>query len=231
MTIEDLREKVRLHGLWLAGDPIGQRANLQGAYLRGANLQGANLQDAHLQGAYLRGAYLRGANLQGADLKGADLQGADLDQKPIAAYIHQVSIVPECGPFWAWKAVRCKETRDEVIIQLDVPATAQRLGGLTGRKCRVSEAIVLNATRPDGTPFVGEMVSDRLKTLAYRVGEAVVPDRFDPNPADECSNGIHVFMNRLEAVAYFNPDVAQAQIQAILGPPPESAAETEKAAN
>ena len=207
MTIEELREKVRLHSLWVQGDPAGQRANLSGADLSGANLSGADLY---------------GANLYGANLSGADLSGAHLSGDQAKALLHRVSIVPEHGPFWAWKAVRCKQTCDVVILQLEVPATAQRLGGLVGRKCRVSEAIVLNATRPDGSPFEGEMVSDRRSAnLAYRVGETVVPDSFDPNPLDECSNGIHVFMNRLEAVGYFEPSVEQAQIMAILGPAPE----------
>ena len=262
MTIEELREKVRLHGLWLAGDPIGQRADLRGAYLQGADLQGADLQGAdlrgadlqraylqgadlrgadlqgadlqraylrgaYLQGADLQGAYLQGADLQGADLRGADLQraylqGADLQGDQVKALLHAVSIVPQEGPFWVFKAVRCKSTHKVVILQMEVPATAQRLGGLVGRKCRVSEAIVLGATWPDGKPFDGEMVSDRDESFAYRVGATVTPDSFDPNAAEECSHGIHVFMNRLEAIGYLAPSTAREMISAML---PKKAAE------
>ena len=79
----DLAETLRLHSLWLQGDPAGVCANLCGADLRGANLCGAYLAGADLRGADLRGADLcnadlRGANLCGAYLRGADLRGADL---------------------------------------------------------------------------------------------------------------------------------------------------------
>ena len=56
MTAEELAEVLRLHGLWLAGDPGGQWADLSGANLRGANLSGADLSGANLSGASLSGA-------------------------------------------------------------------------------------------------------------------------------------------------------------------------------
>ena len=104
-----MQEILRLHKLWLEGDPSGVRADLRDADLRGAdlegahlrfanleganlegadltcahlrfaNLQGANLIGANLEGANLRGAHLEGADLEGADLRDADLRGADLD--------------------------------------------------------------------------------------------------------------------------------------------------------
>ena len=74
----DLAEVLRLHGLWLQGNPAGQRANLRGADLRGADLRDAVLRDAVLAGATLTGAKLAGATLTGATLAGADLAGADL---------------------------------------------------------------------------------------------------------------------------------------------------------
>jgi hypothetical protein len=98
MTQEELDERIRLHGLYLAGKEGGQmldlsgedlsgldlsRANLRGAILRGANLRWAKLRGADLRGAILIGADLRGAILIGAILReailsGADLRGADL---------------------------------------------------------------------------------------------------------------------------------------------------------
>jgi len=74
-TVEEIKEILSNHKLWLSNNDNGKRANLQGA-----NLQGANLQDADLQGAYLQGADLQGAYLQDADLQGADLQGAYLQR-------------------------------------------------------------------------------------------------------------------------------------------------------
>ena len=65
-------QTLRLHTLWLAGDPAGVRANLRGANLSGANLSGANLSGANLSVANLRDANLRGANLSVANLSGAN---------------------------------------------------------------------------------------------------------------------------------------------------------------
>jgi len=58
------------HLLWLAGDPAGQQASLDGANLDGANLYRANLYRANLNRANLDGANLDGANLNRANLDG-----------------------------------------------------------------------------------------------------------------------------------------------------------------
>jgi len=76
---EQLKEIIKLHGLWLMDDAKGKRADLSGADLRGADLSGADLRGADLSGADLSGADLSGAYLSGADLIGADLSGADLN--------------------------------------------------------------------------------------------------------------------------------------------------------
>jgi len=78
MKADELKAIIERHGLWLAGDPNGSRADLSGANLSGANLSGANLSGAYLSGADLSGADLSGADLSGADLSRADLSGANL---------------------------------------------------------------------------------------------------------------------------------------------------------
>ena len=87
---ETLNEILRKHGLWLLGDPDGERANLSEADLYGAdlgwedlygaNLTRANLTRANLRWANLSEADLTGANLSEADLYKADLTGADLSE-------------------------------------------------------------------------------------------------------------------------------------------------------
>jgi hypothetical protein len=74
----DLAEILRIHGLWLASQPGGVRADLYGANLVGADLTGAVLVDANLVRAVLEGANLVGANLVRADLYGASLVDANL---------------------------------------------------------------------------------------------------------------------------------------------------------
>jgi hypothetical protein len=74
----NISETLRLHKLWLAGDPAGVRAILSGADLSGANLSGANLSGANLRFADLSSANLSSADLSSADLHFADLSGANL---------------------------------------------------------------------------------------------------------------------------------------------------------
>lgn len=89
MKQEELNEIVRLHGLWLANNPEGKRANLLRADLLGANLLRADLREANLRGADLRGADLFGANLLGADLFGANLQKTILNEKAFLSFKFQ----------------------------------------------------------------------------------------------------------------------------------------------
>jgi len=76
-TIE-LNEIIRLHGLWLAGNDGGVRADLRYADLSSADLSGADLSSANLRDANLRYANLRDADLRDADLRNANLRDADL---------------------------------------------------------------------------------------------------------------------------------------------------------
>lgn len=44
----------------------------------------------------------------------------------------------------------------------------------------------------------------RDRKLAYRVGDTVTPDSFDPDEGSACSNGIHFFLNKDDAINYSN---------------------------
>ena len=56
--MENLKEVLEKHSLWLVGEFKGEQANLRGANLRGANLEGANLRGANLRSANLERALL-----------------------------------------------------------------------------------------------------------------------------------------------------------------------------
>ena len=139
--------------------------------------------------ANLSGADLYGANLYGADLSGADLSGAEnVPFIPMAC--------PDTGSFIAFK-----KASDHIVV-LEIPADARRLSA-TGRKCRCDKANVLRIEEMDGTAS-GRIVvaSDRDSSFVYKVGEMVsVPD-FCEDRWQECSAGIHFFINRQEAVNY-----------------------------
>ena len=181
-----------LTGAYLRG------AYLRGAYLAGADLAGADLTRADLTGAYLRGAdlrgaYLRGADLAGADLTRADLTGADLrgaDLRKIQSYFQ---IIPEGGTFTAWK--KCD---NECLVKIEIPAKAKRHNSLGGRKCRASYVKTLQIWDKDGNE-VKECCGQRDGETIYKVGRLTKPDKYDSNPLEECSNGIHFFITKQEA--------------------------------
>ena len=174
--IKNLKEILEKHQKWIVGAEDGKRANLRGANLRGVNLRGADLCMA---------------NLRGADLRGAKIE-LELINKfyPICC--------PEVGSFIAWKKVS-----GNLIVKLEVTETAKRSSAF-GRKCRCSEAKVLDIQNLDGTSVddVTVAYSTHDSNFAYRVGETVRVDNFDEDRRNECAPGIHFFITRQEAVEY-----------------------------
>lgn len=196
------------HKMWLLNDPEGERADLHGADLRWADLRGAKLSEANLYGADLSGANLRGAdlrwanlreanlykaNLMGAHLREAHLRGADLG----GAKLDWPLVCPEKGSFIGYK--KC---RNNLIVELEIPEDAYRCSA-TNKKCRCSKAKVLSITNLDGSESTSDVaVSKHDLSFVYRIGETVEVTDFDQNRWNECSTGIHFFMNREDVVKY-----------------------------
>ena len=188
-----------------------RQANFSGADLSDATLAWANFSGANLSYADLHGAALFLANLRGADLTCANLRGADLSDAALSGAKGWASVkydaatkffalrCPESGEFDAWKkGYACGHA---VIVHLRVPATAKR-SSATSRKCRVSEARVLDIKSLDNTIDYTHAVSAYNMKFIYRVGEVVTVDNFDDNRWNECAPGIHCFITRQEAVNY-----------------------------
>lgn len=127
------------------------------------------------------------ADLSSADLHGAYLRGAkNIPFIPLAC--------PDTGSFIGWKKV------NGYIIKLLIPEDAKRSSATTS-KCRSDKAIVLAIENADGTVAeVTEVENNNYAKITYRVGETVYPDSWDDNRYNECSHGIHFFINRQEAV-------------------------------
>ena len=159
-------------------------ADLRYADLSYADLRSANLRSANLSYANLSYADLRCADLRSADLRCADLRSANLRSDDLLRLLSSRTILPE-GDLIGWKQLNGGK-----ICKLLIPASAKRLGGVVGRKCRAEYATVLD----------GDGMSSR--GVVYKTGETVRPDSFDPNPMIECSNGIHFFITRQEAEEY-----------------------------
>jgi len=208
--IEKLAEILASHALWLRSDGAsGECANLRwatlvganfrGADLRWTNLRGANLTGADLTGADLRDANFWGANLRGADLRGADLRGAILEDAILEGAIlpENWQIVPRAGQtFTAFKKVR-----DDFVLELSIPGSAQRTSNLIGRKCRADAALVVGVAA--GVAYdTGIYESLHDSRFTYEVGKVVREPSFNPDIRVECTAGIHFFMTKEEAISY-----------------------------
>ena len=168
-------------------------ANLCGANLRGANLGGANLRGANLRCANIGGANLCGANLCGADIRDANLRGADLRGARSIPYIPLAC--PSDGEFTGWKKVGDK------LIRLLIPADAKR-SSAASIKCRCEKAKVVAITSLDEGECYEEVTNSNYAETIYRVGEMVYPDSYDDDRWNECSHGIHYFINKQDAINY-----------------------------
>ena len=193
-------------------------ANLSDANLRFADLSGANLRDADLRSTCLRGANLNCFDLRDSDLKGADLRNADLSYANLrdanlrdanlrganlnrVSYNHQTSFFatqcPEEGSFIGYKKA------DDKIVKLLITEDSKRSSATT-RKCRCSKAKVLSITDIENTEEFSEVASDYDKSFIYKVGEIIEVKDYNKDRWNECSNGIHFFITRDEAIMYLN---------------------------
>ena len=181
-------------------------ANLSRACLIGANLTGADLSRACLLAANLRGADLTKANMMGADLRSADMMGADLTKANMMGaegadlIMAQTRILPDGGDIIGWKKAWTVDDQP-IIVKLLIPSDAQRSNGM-GRRCRASEAKVLDLQDLAGHSIATVAYSAHDPEFAYRLGETVESDGFDPDRWAECTDGIHFFITRIEAVGY-----------------------------
>ena len=162
---------------------------LEEAVKHGANLTRANLTRANLTGANLDGANLTRANLTRANLTRANLDGAtNIPFVPFAC--------PSDGAFIGWKKV------NNSLIMLEIPEDARRCS-CTSQKCRCDKAKVLGITNLDTNESVSEIKNNSYSpAVTYVVGEMVYPDSFDENRWNECSHGIHFFINKQNAIDY-----------------------------
>ena len=207
-----------LHGVNL------YKANLRGTRLGRTYLSKTNLCDAKLCNADLHYADLSFANLSNADLSNANLFGADLryadfsfarllDTELKGANVYDTNfshvnltsaknisfvpyVCPDTGSFIGYKKA------GYMIVKLEIPEDAKRLSA-TSRKCRCDKAKVLGIYDYEHNLLkVKEISSDRDKNFIYRVGEIVEVKDFDEDRWNECSTGIHFFINFEEAVRY-----------------------------
>lgn len=130
--------------------------------------------------------FLDGTEKEFQSLVRADLRYADLRYADVAKIVQTRTIVG-AGVLRVFKKLA-----NGVIAELEIPADAARIGGVTGRKCRAEFAKVIS----------GEGPSKYDSNFFYRVGEMIRPDEWGDNPLVDCLGGIHFFITREEAEAY-----------------------------
>ena len=223
ITDAELKERIAAHGEWLRDDANGRRlelvnynlsgsnlreSNLRGSDLRGSNLSWSDLRESDLRGSDLRGSNLsesdlsgsnlswsnpresdlRGSDLRGSNLSGSNLSGSNLSESKTDYTTIGIELAcPEIGAFEAWK--NC----EGIIVKLFIPADAKRSSATT-RKCRASKAVVLDVKGAD------KATSGR--GVTYEKGDTVIADSWDSDRWNECSHGIHFFMNRVDAESW-----------------------------
>lgn len=112
---------------------------------------------------------------------------------------------PEKGEFIAYK--KLKDFNSKYICKLLIPSDAKRSSATT-KKCRCSKAKVLEIIDIRTREKVNKVLhiinstSPEYPFFTYTVNEYVYPDSFDDNRWNECSNGIHFFMDKKEALDY-----------------------------
>ena len=186
------------------------KASLNNADLFKANLYGADLSNTDFSYAKFNGADLSCTNLSGANLRCADFSYADLSNSVFhntlinqAYFITAKNIPPlpmnlPSGEFIGWKAFP-----NGLIAKLKILKDSKRSQATTN-KCRCDKALVLEFQNINGSKAdLVEYTNTNFIKCTYKVGEVVYADSWDNNRWNECSHGIHFFMDRETAVDYY----------------------------
>ena len=158
-------------------------------------LTGAVLFEFEKENNTLKDTLIEGVK-RGADLRGANLRGAE--NIPFIPYF-----CPSDGAFIGWKKITSyKEAyKGHYLVKLEIPEDARRCSA-TSFKCRCDRAKVLEITRIEDGKNMDIITNTNYGECVYKVGEMVIPDGFDEDRWQECSNGIHFFINKQQAIDY-----------------------------
>ena len=124
-------------------------------------------------------------------------------------YTPEYKHYPSDCDFIGWKVIKDAQARREgksrlYLVKLLIPKEA-KVSSWIGDKCRADRAYVLNIYDQEGKE-VQEVIAkcainDKILT-DYTVGEYSYPDDFDDDFRNICSNGIHFFLDKQEAMDY-----------------------------
>ena len=87
------------------------------------------------------------------------------------------------------------------MIELLILDNSKRSSATT-LKCRCDKAKVLEIINIETGENINSVSSDYDKNFIYTVGEIVKVDNFDNDRWNECTTGIHFFVNKANAINY-----------------------------
>lgn len=111
------------------------------------------------------------------------------------------------GDFIGWKVCRDPDDHKPYLVKLVIPADARRTSGFGSRKCRCDRVNVLNILNMDGSQVrKAVVVSFWDSTFQYRKGAWIQVKNYDGDRRYTCAPGIHFFMERQEAINYYESE-------------------------
>jgi len=183
-------------------------SNFRDSDFRGSDFSYSNFRDSDFRDSDFRGSDFSYSNFRDSDFRGSDFsysnfRDSDFRGSVINEYSFGLTInCPEEGSFIGYKKAQ------NLIVVIEIQADSKRSSATT-YKCRASKIKVLRIENLDNTlSKLTEVESDYNNYLsddqkiAYRIGEIIEIKNFDENRFNECSSGIHFFINRKMAVCY-----------------------------
>lgn len=181
-----------IHSLEIT-DSFTRRLAIKESDIRFYNFAGSSLRNAIMA----ENAKGRGMNLAGTDISCSVVDFSEYDNVYYDfRTIGYANSCPEEGTFIGYKKLD-----DNKIATLLIPKDAKRSSGTSG-KCRASKVKVLKIEDKCGKQVqTGESI---FYNAAYQKGKVIESDGFDENRWNECSNGIHFFMDKTMAKNYYD---------------------------
>ena len=134
---------------------------------------------------------LSNIDLSDADLRYANLSNIKINYRTLGYHL----ACPEEGSFIGYKKA------NKHLIKLLILEDSKRSSATT-LKCRCDKAKVLSITNIKTGKEISEIASDYDKNFIYKVGKIVEVKDFDEDRWNECSIGIHFFINKESAINY-----------------------------
>ena len=215
ITLEELKEKIALHKLWLKDSPKGKRLVLKGYDLRECNFsysdfsysdfrnsdfRHSNFSDCDFSNCDFRNCDFRNCDFSYSDFRNSNFRHSNFSDSNLTNIITNEWTLcyhlacPEEGSFTGYKKAH------NMIVKLLITEDSLR-SSATSLKCRCSKAKVISITDKEGNEH-NEVASDYDSTFIYKKGEIIEVKDFDTDRWNECSKGIHFFINKQIAINY-----------------------------